>query len=118
MENNEKCFYKWNPAIALKLFDIIEEEIIVEKYSNTTKAKGKKCKTIYGEVCRQLYRKCFIIDMDDYRWCDIEITEDGQMECAKNFCESPISGEISDDILQTAGEMFTYIMSCPTKERV
>ena len=80
---------------------------------------GKKCKTFIGEVCHQLYRECYIvIDIDGNEWCDIEITEDGQMECAKNFCESPISGEISDDILQTAGEMFTYIMSCPTKERV
>ena len=56
--------------------------------------------------------------MDDYRWCDIEITEDGQKKCAKNSCDIPISGEISDDILQTAGEMFTYIVTCPTKDRV
>ena len=113
MESNE-CSH----SELVKLFDKIEEEIIVDKQNNTTEDRigEEKCKTFIGDVCRQLYRDCYITDGAE--WCDIEITEDGQKKCAKNFCESPISGEISDDILQTAGEMFTYIMSCPTKERV
>ena len=123
MENHEICF-RYNPnilnqQIAATLFDIIGEEIIVEKQSNTTKdLNGKKCKTFIGEVCRQLYTECSIYEMDGNRWCDIEITEDGQKNCAKKFCDDPISGDISDDILQTAAEMFTYIVTCPTKERV
>ena len=52
------------------------------------------------------------------RFCEIEITENGEEKCAEDFCDIPLSGEISESILQTAGEMYLYTVVCPNKERV
>ena len=74
---------------------------------------ANQCRRQNYELCELVYWKLPLV-----YWCDIEITENGEEKCAEEFCENPISGEISEGILQTAGEMYTYLAVCPYKERV
>ena len=66
-----------------------------------------------------MHNECTNKDVDTgLIWCDVELSDDGQWKCANESCVNPISGEISDDILQTATEMFAYIIARPSQERV
>ena len=107
--------------MASKLMDIIEVKIKMETENNKqnySNEQNQSCKTIIGNVCMQLYKECTNLDTEgQYLWWDVERADNGQSKCADEPCHNPISGEISDNILQTAGEMFTYIVACPTQER-
>ena len=108
--------------ITSKLLDIIEEKFNAAKETNKINENMRKnCKTVYGDLCLQSYNECtnvFLNSKDGLVWCDITKTEEGEEKCAEDLCDKPLSGEISEDLLQSAGEMFTYIVSCPSQERV
>ena len=79
----------------------------------------RSCKTVYGVQCPQMFKECTKFDNNLLYWCDIEKDENGTIKCAADPCDNyHVSGDISDDILQTAFEMYTYITSCPAQERV
>ena len=121
----EDCYTQWTyfrPMITSKLLDIIEEKFNAAKETNKINQEmRKKCKTVYGDLCQQSYNECtnkVLNSKDGIVWCDITQTEDGEEKCSEDLCDNPLSGEISEDLLQSAGEMFTYIVSCPSQERV
>ena len=94
-------------------------DIIEEKVDNITNKQKRSCKTVYGVQCPLMFKECTTSDSNDRYWCDIEKDENGTDRCAADPCDGyHVLGDISDDILQPAFEMYTYIASCPAKERV
>ena len=121
LDEELNCWHADYPFITaartIQLIDIVHKKLEIANITN--EQKRKSCKTVIGVECLQMFKECTTYDNNFLYSCEIETADNGEQKCASTPCgDYNVLGNIPDDILQTALEMYTYLVACPAKERV